>query len=649
MSRRPVGLLAVLLGAGTTFVLLRHRDPAARMAKDLDALISKPRLAATMTELSKASHRAGTPANRDVGEAILRQLGQLGLTVSTQEYGLDLPDAGPSRLYLGERELDFREKPVEGDPFSAAADAETPFFAYAPDGDVTAPVVYANFGEAADYEALKKAGVSVKGKLVLLRAQGACRGMKSLLAEKEGVGGLLIFPELRDQGFKKEPFPAGSHLNDTTVQRGSMLRYFLYPGDPATSPVKTLPTIPALPVTPMVARELLQAIEGKPAPEEWTGWMTAPYRLGESRTPVRLSARGAMRHANVRNIFALLPGTDPALPPLLLFAHYDAWVHGTVDPCSGAATVLEAASALAALRQRAWKPTRSVLFAFWDAEEYGMIGSTKWVEERLANLPGEVAAALYVDSSFRARGFMGNVVPGLRGAIDAALRHVIDPDSGKPLFDVRGTYGAPGFSGDTAPFLGLGRIPAGEIGFGRSYALYHSVYDDMTWMAKYGDKGMEFTATLTKILALFAREMTDGPVLPFRLAELASASRDTLRDDAKVKPVDLLAAIDAFEKAAVAWDALAPGRRRLSAPRAREVEKRLQHVRDAFATSDTAFGENDLLLAPAELNLCAGEALPRLRRALRAKDGARQDEETKRLAAAFREAARRLSDPALVD
>ncbi len=271
--------------------------------------------------------------------------------------------------------------------------------------------------------------------------------MKSLLAEEAGAAALLLYPERRDLGIVKPDFPAGPYLNPWTVQRGSMLRYFLRPGDPDCPACGALarlrPALPALPVSESVAKELLGRVEGPPAPRDWTGWLDVPYRLGATRETVRLRTRSRTEARVLRNVTAVLAGRRREAGVVVVGAHTDAWVNGAVDPVSGVAAVLETAAALSALAREGWKPERDVVFALFDGEEYGMLGSTLWVEERLAAHAPRMAAFLFVDSSVRALDFMADVSPGMRESLDEVLGHVADPVSGRVLLSVRGVRSCP--------------------------------------------------------------------------------------------------------------------------------------------------------------------------------------------------------------
>jgi N-acetylated-alpha-linked acidic dipeptidase len=594
---------------------------AARSAR-VEGLVDGARIGARVEALAAVPHRAGTAAQVAVVETVAEILRADGLDVAVTSFDADLPEPGDASLVLdGAPPLELRERPLPGDPYSADGARETPFFAWAPSGQARARVVYANHGDRGDYALLAKAGVSVKGAIVLARAGGICRSMKSLVAEEEGVAGLLLYPERRDLGVVKPDFPDGPYLTPWAVPRGSMLRYFFYPGDPAGARAcgtpGLLPGIPALPISETVAREILERIEGPAAPEEWTGWMKVPYRIGATRALAHLSIRGAQRRAILRNVFGTLPGRRRNAGAIVVSAHTDAWVHGAIDPVSGAATVLEVADVLSRLAKEGWRPERDVVFAFWDGEEYGMLGSTHWVEERLADLPSKVAAFLYVDSSARAEDFMADVSPGLAGGLDDVLAVVPDPVTGRPLVSQRGTMQLPGFSGDTSPFVGLGGVPGAELGYGRrTYAMYHTGYDDPLLARRYLDPGWGLSASLARVFSVWASVLADAPVPAWRFTEVAEFLRAEI---GKLAPFgearELEAAVGRFREAAAAWDGVGGAYR---GARANELEPLVAGAMAAFRDLPGArdFARSSLLLGPSAETGCGTETLPGLRRAL---------------------------------
>ena len=640
MSGRGVAAAA----AFALFASACGRPPLAPRSARVERFVDAGRIGARVEALARVPHRAGTPAQAAVVDAVAAALRASGLEVEDSSFRTELPEPGEASLVLpGAPPFRLTERPLAGDTYSSGVEAEIPFFAWAPPGDARGRIVYADHGDRGDYETLRKAGVSVKGAIVLARAGGICRSMKSLLAEEEGAAALLLYPERRDLGIVKPDFPDGPYLNPWAIQRGSMLRYFLYPGDPAGERARgvpnLLPRIPALPVSETVARELLERVEGPPAPEEWTGWMPAPYRIGATRSVARLSVRGAMRRATLRNLLATLPGRRRDAAAVVVSAHTDAWVNGAIDPVSGTATVLEAAEVLSRLAKDGWRPERDVVFAFWDGEEYGMLGSTHWVEDRAAALPARVAAFLYVDSSARAWDFMADVSPGLAGGLDAVLAAVPDPASGRPLLAVRAAPQLPGFSGDTSPFVGLGGVPSAQIGYGRrTYAMYHTGYDDPLLARRYLDPGWELSASLARILATWASALADAPVPAWKFSEVSGFLRKEIEGLPAAGPEplsrrrDLLAAVETFREAAAAWDDVGGAFR---GARAEALEPLVTGAMAAFRDLGGAreFARENLLLGPSAETGCGTETLPGLRRAL-AGDGS-VEAESKRLLSAL--------------
>lgn len=621
MTRRVVAAAAFVLAAGAC-----GRSPYADRSARIARLVDAGRIGGRIEALAAVPHRAGTPAQSAVVETVAEIFRASGLEVAVSSFEVDLPEPGEASLVLdGAPAFDLHERPLAGDPYSADAAKETPFFAWAPSGEARARIVYANHGDRGDYETLRSAGVSVKGAIVLARAGGICRSMKSLLAEEEGAAGLLLYPERRDLGIVKPDFPNGPYLNPWAVSRGSMLRYFACPGDPARERARgvpnLLPRIPALPVSESVAREILARIEGAPAPEAWTGWLKVPYRLGATATEARLAVRSETARRTLRNVTATLRGRRRDAAAILVSAHTDAWVHGAIDPVSGTATVLEVADVLARLRADGWRPERDVVFAIWDGEEYGMLGSTHWVEERLATLPTEVAAFLYVDSSARAWDFMEDVSPGLAGGLDDVLAAVPDPATGRPLLGVRAVPQLPGFSGDTSPFVGLGGVPGAQVGYGRcTYAMYHTGYDDPLLARRYLDPGWGLSSSLARILGLWTSVLADAPVPPWRFTEVADFLWEEIekvgaKGASFARKPDLVAAIGRFHEAAAAWDDVGFAFR---GARAGVLEPLVTGAMAAFRDLPGArdFARSSLLLGPSAETGCGTETLPGLRRAL---------------------------------
>lgn len=652
MTRRQSAAALLVFG---TLAACGRLDPLARRAARLESLVDARRIERTVGTLARVPHRAGTPAQRAVVDAVALALRADGLETTVAEHTVNLPEPVEASLAVEGpegRTFDLAERALPGDPYSEAAPREIPFFAWAPDGDVSARVVYANHGAREDYDVLRRAGVSVKGAIVLARSQGVCRAMKSLLAEDEGARALLLYPERRDLGIVKPDFPAGPYLNPWTVQRGSMLRYFLRPGDPDCAAGREIPRLrpllPALPVSETVAKDLLGRVEGAAAPGDWTGWLKVPYRLGATKEALRLRTRSRIESRMLFNVTATLAGRRPGAGAVVVGGHTDAWVNGAVDPVSGAAVVLETAAALSALAQEGWKPERDIVFALFDGEEYGMLGSTRWVEQRLTAHAAPLAAFLYVDSSVRALDFMADASPGLAESLDETLRRVVDPVSDHILLAVRPAVQFPGFSGDTSPFLGLGGVPSAQLGFGRrTYAQYHSAYDDPYLLGKVLDPGYVMSAALARILALWTSMLAESPEPPWKLSEVAAFLTDELSklETARVpRRSEVFAAVVRLRLAARQWESLDAARRRASAE---TTEPLLLGAMAAFLDpAEPDFARRNLLLGPSGETGCGTETLPGLRRALRG-DGT-VEAETGRMLRALKAAEAKLLEAARI-
>jgi len=652
-----VATLAILVAG---FFVLRGRMPfVRRFGADVQRLVSPGRIGETLEVLAKSPHRAGTAANGAVADEIARRLTAAGFKPWSDVHEVELWEPIALSLALTKptaKNFDLHERTLAEDPATAVAKDELPFLAYAPDGDVEAPVVYAGFGAPADFAALRKAGVDVRGKIALVKAQGVCGGMKTLAAERAGAAGLLIYLEPRDPGITKVPSPPGPSTNRWAVSRGTLLKYFLRPGDPSRAKaagVDTQPKIPALAISQDVAEALLKEIGGPAPPADWKGLLDAPYTLGPGLARARMTVRGKAVRASLRNVLATIPGGDPRAAPVVLGSHIDAWVHGAVDPSSGAAAVLEVATVLAALADRGWTPSRPVMFAFFDGEEFGMLGSTRWFETRLTGAELPALAFLNVDSAVRANDFYASATPGLRGPLAEVLALVNDPDSGKSLRESLGAPPAlPGFSSDAAPFLGFSAAPVAELGFGRSYGSSQTLYDTVTLMKRFGDPGVLRTAALARVVALYVGVLATPRFFPLRFGELSDFTNREIREIQGRHPASiswvpqttrsLTSQIESFEVGARAWD----GRTRASRGPGKDAgrfDRNVSLALGAFGAPGAPFGRGCRLWGPSPETGCDAAALPALEEAVGRNDRAAAATEVVRLAVAFSRAGEQLA------
>jgi len=451
----------------------------------------------------------------------------------------------------------LREDPVEADADTKNPSIYGAYFGYSASGDVTAEVVYAHSGNPEDYDLLRKSGVNVKGKIVLVRYSNpySYRGFKALTAEREGAAALLIYSDPAEDGFTHgKVFPEGPWGPESHIQRGAITYDYIVPGDPTTpgwasvpgakrikpEEARSLPKIPALPLSWRDAKPLLENMNGPTAPKDWQGALPITYRLtGAVTVHVKVDMDTSLQPYTV--VEARIRGSEIPDEWVLLGNHRDAWVFGGVDPSSGTASMMELTRALGELKQREIRPRRTIVVCSWDGEEYALTGSTEWGEQFADDLKEKLVAYLNVDESVAGAAmtagpeglsFSPSAVASLAPMLVEASKDVRAP-SGKSLYegwratskrDARAS--APpldsglvetriGSGSDHTVFLNhLGR-PVINLGFGGDYGVYHSMYDDHYWMENIGDPAFEYHVALTNIWGLVALRLANADVLPY--------------------------------------------------------------------------------------------------------------------------------------
>ena len=366
-------------------------------------------------------HLAGTPQSKETAEQILAQLKGFGLDAHIERFEAMLPMpkirilemTAPTSL-----RLKLEESAVPGDPAATDTGVIPTYNAYSGDGDVTAPLVYVNYGLQADYDLLKERGIDVKGKIVIARYGRSFRGTKPKIAAEHGAVGCIIYSDPRDDGyFSGDVYPKGPFRPATGVQRGSILDLTLYSGDPLSpgwaseegskrlplGEAGTVMKIPVMPISYGDAQPLLANLDGPVAPESWRGALPVTYHLGPGGTVVHLKIEMDNGTRPLYDVIARIPGAEAPDQWILDGNHHDAWVHGASDPLSGAAPLMEAARTLAEMTRAGWKPKRTIMLAFWDGEEFGLIGSTEWMEKHEAELNRKLAVYINGDSSGKGR------------------------------------------------------------------------------------------------------------------------------------------------------------------------------------------------------------------------------------------------------
>jgi len=518
--------------------------------------------------LTAEPHVAGTPRDRVLADWVAARWREYGLEqVAITEHQVLLPypiEATIEMTAPTHHTATLHEDPVPGDPFSAR-EIPPAYHVYTPSGDVTAPVVYANSGNPADYDWLIAHGVDVKGKIALVRysVPYSYRGFKALTAQRYGAAALLIYSDPADDGYGKgEVYPKGPWGPDSHLQRGGTVYDFNVPGDPLTpgwpslpgerrikpEEAVSLPKIMSSPLSWRDARVILAALGGPESPAAWKGGLPITYHAGAGPATVhmRLKMDDAVRP--IWTVTAQLTGAAHPDEKVILGNHRDAWVYGGVDPSSGTASMMELARAFGTLAREGIKPKRTIVFANWDAEEFTLTSSTEWGEEHAADLAKNGVAYLNVDSSTSGPTFTATAVASLNGVIAGAASSVTDPNTGKSVADAwrsakRGEASAlPGGSGDEmiANRLGSGSdytvflnhlgMPVADLSFDGPYGVYHSIYDNHAWMSKFGDPTFGYHAAMAKLWGIAAMRLANADVVPLDFRPYAIRLRDFAAD-----------------------------------------------------------------------------------------------------------------------
>ena len=418
------------------------------------AIPDAARIGEFIKRYSSQPHLAGTPQSKQTAEGILAELRKFGLEAQIEQFESVLPTPKTRVVEMtapatGGKPLRLKlEEPViAGDKNSGDAGMIPTYNAYSGDGDVTAPLVYVNYGLQSDYDVLKSYGIDVKGKIVIARYGASFRGMKPKIAHEHGAIGCIIYSDPRDDGyFMGDVYPKGPWRPAGGVQRGSVLDLTLYPGDPLSpgwaseegskrlplSEAATMMQIPVLPISYGDAQQLLANLTGPVAPDAWRGALPITYHLGPGATNVHLKIEMDNATRPLYDVIARIPGSEFPDEWVLDGNHHDAWVHGASDPLSGAASLMETARTLAEMTRKGWKPKRTILLAFWDGEEFGLVGSTEWMEKHAEELDQKLVAYINADSTGKGR-LSINGSHSLEAFMQEVTRDVNDPVSGKPL------------------------------------------------------------------------------------------------------------------------------------------------------------------------------------------------------------------------
>jgi N-acetylated-alpha-linked acidic dipeptidase len=576
------------------------------LERRFQALPSPDNLREYMRTITAEPHHAGAPGSRKVADYVLAKFKSWGLNAQIEEFESLIPYptervvelVGPER-YVAK----LKEPPVDVDGDSNDAGQLPSFNAYSADGDVTADLVYVNYGTPEDYEELAKLKIDVKGKIVIARYGRSWRGIKPKVAWEHGAVGCIIYSDPRDDGyFPGDVYPAGAYRPEQGVQRGSVMDMPIYPGDPLTpgwaserggrkldrSEAKTLLKIPVLPISYADAVPLLSNLKGPVAPESWRGALPITYHVGAGPAKVHLKLAFEWQERPLFNVIARIEGSQYPDEWVIHGNHHDAWVNGASDPTSGNVALMETARGLGELLKTGWRPKRTIVIASWDGEEWGLLGSTEWVEKHQAELTTKAVA--YVNSDSTGKGWL--VMEGshsLQTFVNEVARDVQDPrGSGKSVLEAKRAreidqarsdearakllhgdlaIDALGSGSDYTAFLDHLSIASLNLGFagdGSANGVYHSIYDSYYWYTHFSDGDFSHTAALSRIMGTALLRLADADILPFEFESTAGTlaryvdELQKLSDDAKAgvdlkplrKSIDgLRSAADKYESA----------------------------------------------------------------------------------------------------
>ena len=529
------------------------------------------RMKEAMRRLSARPHHVGSPYDKDNAEWILSQFKSYGWDAHIENFDVLFPtpvDRVVELVAPTTFKASLQETALPGDPTSNQQSEQLPSYnAYSVDGDVTGPLVFVNYGVPADYEELEQRGISVKGAIVIAKYGGSWRGIKPKVAAEHGAVGCLIYSDPRDDGYAGgEVFPNGLMRPPQGVQRGSVADMPVYPGDPLTPGVgatknakrltiaeaKTITKIPVLPISYGDAQPLLAALGGPIAPASWRGGLPITYRLGAGPARVHLRVKSDWSLKTLYDVIAKLPGTTEADEWVIRGNHHDAWVNGAQDPISGLVAELEEARSLGSLYQQGWRPKRTIIYAAWDGEEPGLLGSTEWVEAHADEL--KTHAVAYLNSDTNSRGYLE--VEGshsLEKFINGVAKDVEDPESGvsswKRLQSSRIVDGSPevrrdareredlriaalGSGSDYSSFLDHLGIASLNLGFGGEDdgGIYHSIYDDFYWFTHFSDTSFVYERALAQAAGTAVLRLANADLLPFGFTNLSETVQGYVKD-----------------------------------------------------------------------------------------------------------------------
>jgi N-acetylated-alpha-linked acidic dipeptidase len=517
----------------------------------------------SMRRLSARPHNVGSAYDKDNAEWILARFKEWGFDAHIENFDVLFPTPKERIVELvapTKFRAKLQEPAVSVDPTSNQTPEQLPTYnAYSADGDVTAPLVYVNYGNREDYEELDRMGISVKGAIVITRYGSGWRGIKPKVAAEHGAVGCLIYSDPRGDGFfHGDDYPTGGWRPRDGVQRGSVMDTD-YPGDPLTPGVgavpgakrldvkeaKTITRIPVLPISYSDAQPLLAALQGQVAPDVWRGGLPITYHVGPGAARIHLKVTSNWDLKPLYDVIATLKGSDPS-QWVIRGNHHDAWVNGADDPISGQSAMLEEARVLGELHKQGWTPKRTIIYCAWDGEEPGLLGSVEWVETHVDDLRKH--AVTYVNSDSSSRGYLSvGGTQDLQGVVAGVAHDITDPEKKISVFERTHLHaiiqakdaeekgklrkrddlvlGDLGDGSDFTAFQDFAGISSLNVGYGgeEEGTQYHSIYDDFYWYTHYADPDFVYERALAQTAGSVVLRLADADLLPFDYTPQADA------------------------------------------------------------------------------------------------------------------------------
>ena len=569
--RSAVSVAALALALVSTAAVAQPSGTTQALEKNFDAMISSADQLAWLQQMASAPNHVGSPHDKANADFELAMFKQWGWDAHIERFDVLYPTPISTTVELVTPQhvtLGGQEPPIPEDPTSNAPGMLPPYVAYQGDGDVTAPVVYVNYGMPDDYDALAQRGIDVRGKIVLARYGGGWRGLKPKLAQEHGAVGCLIYSDPADDSYAEaDVYPRGGGRPEAGVQRGSVADMPVYPGDPLTPGIGAVPgakrlsradaitllKIPTLPISYGDATKIIASLQGPLVTGKQRGDLGLAYHWGGTdAVKIHLAVKSDWSLKPVYDVIGMLRGSTYPDQWIIRGNHHDGWVMGASDPLTGQVALMSEAKALGQLYREGWRPARTIVYASWDGEEPGLLGSTEWAEEHGAELKQK--ALLYINTDGNGRGYLeAEGSHELQHFLNQAANDVADPKTGVSAAE-RGRAGVL-----AKAYMGLGRedqevvdaakdggdLPLGPLGSGSDYTAYlqhlgiasmnlgfggeaesagsyHSIYDSFYHVTHFDDPGLLYGAALSKVVGRLVLRAADAPRVPARYGDFAS-------------------------------------------------------------------------------------------------------------------------------